>query len=188
MWICSPFPPHKIGGPKGVGALYVRSGVPIEPFLHGGAQERERRAGTENVAGIAGFGTAAHLAAAERTEFEIRVSSLRDLFWKRVQELVPFAVRNGHPDLCLPNHINLSLPGLDAEVLLVALDMAGVSASSGSACTSGSIEPSHVLTAMRLSDERVRSALRFTWGRTTTEGDVLQAAETLAHIARRMHT
>ena len=177
---------HKVGGPQGVGALYVRGGVSIEPFLHGGRQERERRAGTENVAGIAGFGAAAACARLERDEYAARVGSVRDLFVDCVRRELPGTIVNGDPLHRLPNNANISLPGLDAEALLIGLDGAGVSASSGSACTSGSVEPSHVLTAMGLDAGRVRSALRFTWGRGSTMDEAREAAVRLATVARRM--
>ena len=176
---------HKIYGPKGVGALYVRSGIPIEPLLHGGGQERERRAGTENVPAIAGFGEAVRLLLPEREAVAARLTLLRDTFLAALRQRVPSIVLNGHPAERLPNNINLSFPGLDAETLLLTLDRAGISASSGSACTSGSIEPSHVLTAMGLPDDRVNSAIRLTLGRDTTRAEVDRAVDILAGIVTR---
>ena len=176
---------HKIYGPKGVGALYVRSGIPIEPLLHGGGQERERRAGTENVPAIAGFGEAVRLLLPEREAVAARLTLLRDTFLAALRQRVPSMVLNGHPAERLPNNINLSFPGLDAETLLLTLDRAGISASSGSACTSGSIEPSHVLTAMGLPDDRVNSAIRLTLGRDTTRAEVDRAVDILAGIVTR---
>ena len=176
---------HKIYGPKGVGALYVRSGIPIEPLLHGGGQERERRAGTENVPAIAGFGEAVRLLLPEREAVAARLTLLRDTFLAALRQRVPSMVLNGHPAERLPNNINLSFPGLDAETLLLTLDRAGISASSGSACTSGSIEPSHVLTAMGLPDDRVNSAIRLTLGRDTTRAEVDRAVDILAAIVTR---
>jgi len=176
---------HKIYGPKGVGALYVRSGIPIEPLLHGGGQERGRRAGTENVPAIAGFGEAVRLLLPEREAVAARLTLLRDTFLAALRQRIPNMVLNGHPAERLPNNINLSFPGLDAETLLLTLDRAGISASSGSACTSGSIEPSHVLTAMGLPDDRVNSAIRLTLGRDTTRAEVDRAVDILAGIVTR---
>ena len=176
---------HKIYGPKGVGALYVRSGIPIEPLLHGGGQERERRAGTENVPAIAGLGEAVRLLLPEREAVAARLTLLRDTFLAALRQRIPSMVLNGHPAERLPNNINLSFPGLDAETLLLTLDRAGISASSGSACTSGSIEPSHVLTAMGLPDDRVNSAIRLTLGRDTTRAEVDRAVDILAGIVTR---
>ena len=177
---------HKIYGPKGAGALYVRGGIAIEPLLHGGGQERSRRAGTENVAAIAGFAEAVRLLLPERAAEAVRLTALRDHFWSELSRSVPGIVLNGHPESRLPNNLNVSLPGLDAETLLLSLDRAGVSASSGSACTSGSIEPSHVLTAMGLSDARLKSALRLTLGRGTTREEVDRAVEILEGIVERL--
>ena len=177
---------HKIYGPKGAGALYVRSGIAIEPLLHGGGQERQRRAGTENVAAIAGFGEAARLLLPKRAAEAERLTGLRDYFWSHLSERIPGVVLNGHPIHRLPNNLNLSLPGLDAETLLLSLDRAGISASSGSACTSGSIEPSHVLTAMGLSEPRLKSALRLTLGRGTTQEEIDRTVDILAGIAERL--
>ena len=177
---------HKIYGPKGAGVLYVRSGLAIEPLLHGGGQERERRSGTENVAAIAGFGEAVRLLLPERDAEAARLTILRDRLWAGLSGRIPGVVLNGHPVHRLPNNLNFSLPGLDAETLLLSLDRAGVSASSGSACTSGSIEPSHVLSAMGLADARLKSALRLTLGRGTTENEIDRVVEILAGIAERL--
>lgn len=174
---------HKIGGPKGVGALYIREGVPFEPWQHGGEQERGRRAGTENVAAIAGFAAAVRLLMNERDTCSARLTILRDEFIAQLQSRIPGVLLNGHPSLRLPNNINVSLPGTDAALALVQMDMAGLSASSGSACASGSIEPSHVLVAMGLGEERVRAALRFTLGRKTSSKDIARAVEIVARIA-----
>lgn len=176
---------HKIYGPKGAGALYVRSGVPIEPLLHGGGQERERRAGTENVPAIAGFGEAVRRMLPEREAERARLTKMRAAFLLALRRRIPSAVLNGHPTERLPNNLNVSFPGLDAETLLLALDRAGVSASSGSACTSGSIEPSHVLTAMGLPNERINSAIRLTLGRSTTQEQMDDAVNILTGIVTR---
>ena len=177
---------HKIYGPKGVGALYVRSGIAIEPLLHGGGQERERRSGTENVAAIAGFGEAVRCLLPEREAEAARLTVLRDRLWSGISAHLPNATLNGHPINRLPNNLNFSLSGLDAETLLLSLDRAGVSASSGSACTSGSIEPSHVLSAMGLPDARLKSALRLTLGRGTTAEGIDRTVEIVAGIAARL--
>jgi cysteine desulfurase len=176
---------HKIYGPKGVGALYVRSGLAIEPWLHGGGQERERRAGTENVPGIVGFGEAVRRMLPERDALAVRLTRLRDMLISGLRSQIPNAVLNGHAHERLPNNVNVSFPGLDAESLLLSLDLAGISASSGSACTSGSIEPSHVLQAMALPDAVVRSAIRLTLGRGTTDSEISRTVETLANIIAR---
>ena len=177
---------HKIYGPKGAGALYVRSGIAIEPLLHGGGQERQRRSGTENVAAVAGFGEAVRRLLPERAAEAERLTHLRDRLWSGLSRRIPSAVLNGHPAHRLPNNLNFSLPGLDAETLLLSLDRAGLSASSGSACTSGSIEPSHVLSAMGLSESRLKGALRLTLGRGTTAEEVERTVEILAGIAERL--
>ena len=176
---------HKIYGPKGAGALYVRSGVPIAPLLHGGGQERERRAGTENVPAIVGFGEAVRRLLPEREDEAARLTKMRNLFLAALNQHIPGIILNGHSTERLPNNLNVSFPGLDAETLLLTLDRAGVSASSGSACTSGSIEPSHVLTAMGLPDARVKSAIRLTLGRGTTIEEVYRTVDILAGIVAR---
>lgn len=173
---------HKIGGPKGVGALYARSGVVIEPFVHGGGQERGRRAGTENVAAIVGFAEAVRLLLPERDALAVRLSRQRDWLISALFARLPAVILNGHLTDRLPNNVHISLPGLDSETLLLRLDRAGISASSGSACTSGSLEPSHVLAAMGVPDEKLRSGLRLTLGRETTEGEIGRAADVLAGI------
>ncbi len=170
---------HKINGPKGAGALYVRRGTAIDAIVHGGGQERGRRSGTENVAGIVGFAEAVRLMLRERDAVAERCTRLRDAFVAELQTRMPDVSLNGHPTLRLPNNINISVPGVEGEAMLLNLDLAGIAASSGSACASGSIEPSHVLTAMRLPPERLRSALRLTLGRSTSDADMAYALETL---------
>lgn len=177
---------HKIYGPKGAGALYVRQGVALESLLHGGSQERERRPGTENVSAIVGFAEAASLAVQSLSETALRLARLRDLLEDMVIAVIPRAVVNGRRDNRLPNSLNVSFPGLDASALLVNLDLAGISASSGSACSSGSIEPSHVLVAMGHPDDRVRSAIRFSLGRETTEEEIVTTVEALSELAARL--
>ncbi|GAB4454006.1 MAG: cysteine desulfurase NifS [Armatimonadaceae bacterium] len=175
---------HKIYGPKGVGALYVRKGVRFTPWLHGGQQEREKRAGTENTAGIIGFGKAAELLPTWRDSEAERWRNLRDRFTAEIQNCLPDVRLNGHPTDRLPNNINLSFPGMDGETLLLALDLHGVAASSGSACASGSIEPSHVLLALGLPLPLARAAVRFSLGRQTTGEDLERVAGILQTLAR----
>ncbi len=177
---------HKIYGPKGAGALVVRSGIPFEPLLHGGGQERGRRSGTENVAALAGFGEAVRLLLPEREAEAVRQTTLRDLLLASLRERIPSLVLNGHPTDRLPNNLNVSFPGLDAESLLLSLDRAGISASSGSACASGSIEPSHVLTAMGLPEECINSAIRLTLGWRTTREEITRTVEVLVGIVERL--
>lgn len=177
---------HKFYGPKGAGALYVRRGTPLKPVLRGGSQERERRAGTENVAGIVGLATAFELAVAEMPRESPRQAALRDRLIRRVLAEAPGAVLNGHPVRRLPNNANFSFPGLEGEMLLLNLDLEGVAASSGSACTAGAIEPSHVLKALGVPYDRTVSAVRLTLGRHTTEAEIDSAAATLTRIVYRL--
>ena len=177
---------HKINGPKGVGALYIRRGTPIEPILHGGGQERGRRSGTENVAGIVGFAAATQTMLRDRALLAAKWSRMRDKFIDDLMRRVPGVSLNGHPILRLPNNINISVPGVEGEAMLLNLDLAGIAASSGSACSSGSIEPSHVLMAMHLPDNRLRSALRLTLGRSTSDGDLAYALDALVSTALRL--
>lgn len=167
---------HKRYGPKGVGLLYVRRGTRIEPLLRGGAHERGRRAGTENVPGIVGFARAVELALAEREAEQARVGALRDRLLAGLLA-IEGAVLNGHPTARLPNNANVSFEGVSSEALLLSLDLRGLAASSGSACAAGSLEPSHVLAAMGLPREQVEGAVRFTLGRWTTEQEVDAAVE-----------
>lgn len=181
---------HKVGGPKGVGALYVRSGTPFEAVQMGGAQERRRRGGTENVAGVVGFAEALALADSEREATASRLTRLRDgLRARLVEALGPRLVVNTPGDAA-PHILNVSVRGggapLDGEMLLTALDLEGVHASAGSACTSGALEPSHVLLALGLDRDLAASTVRFSLGRDTTEADVAAAAAALARVVRRM--
>jgi len=171
---------HKINGPQGVGLLYVRKGTPFQPLLYGGSQERARRAGTENVPGIAAFAAAAKLAFGEQEERILHIEAVRRAFLQSLgTELPAGAFRlNGHSDKRLPHIANISFPGCSAESLLMNLDLAGVAASGGSACTSGSLTPSHVLTAMGLPREIVKSAVRFSFGL----GNTIEEAEKTAKI------
>jgi cysteine desulfurase len=174
---------HKLYGPKGVGCLYVKRGTPIAPLVRGGAQERNRRAGTENVAGIVGFGVAARKAREAMAADAPRVAALRDRLEARLLSL-PGARRNG-AEPRVPTTANVSFEGVDAEALVVALDLDGVAASTGAACAAGGIEPSHVLKAMGFSPERVQSSLRLSLGRGTTEEEVNYAAGVIARAVER---
>lgn len=176
---------HKRYGPKGVGALYVRTGTPLEPVQRGGSHERGRRGGTENVPGIVGFAAALRLARETMEEERDRLTALRD---RLIQEslAIPGAALNGHPTRRLPNNVNLSVEGTDSQSLVIGLDLHGVAASSGSACASGSLEPSHVLLALGLPPERASSAVRLTLGRTTTPEDVEYAVGALREVVARL--
>jgi cysteine desulfurase len=178
---------HKIYGPKGAGALYVRRGTRMKAVLRGGSQERNRRAGTENVAGIVGLGRAAALARAERASEGSRLALLRDRLEARLLGIAG-AVRNGDGPR-VPNTTNVSFEGIEAESLLMALDLMGVAVSTGAACAAGAVEPSHVLRGMGLPMERVQASLRFSLGRSTDEAVVDHAAELVAEaVARQRRT
>src|SRR5262249_28436204 len=169
---------HKLGGPAGVGALWVRAGVHLAAQLTGGPQERGRRAGTENVAGIVGFGEAARLARRERTEAARAVGGLRDRLWGGIRARVPDAIRHGPATAeALPNTLSVRFPGCTGESLLVLLDLAGIAVSLGSACAAGSAEASHVLLAMGLDHDAARSAIRLSLGPSTTPADVDRVVE-----------
>jgi cysteine desulfurase len=169
---------HKFYGPKGVGALYVRRGTPMEPLLRGGGQERNRRAGTENVAGVAGMGRAAAVAHASLESDAVRLGALRDRL-ERTLLALPGARRNGDAPR-VANTTSLSFEGADAEGLVMALDLEGIAVSTGAACAAGGTAPSHVLAAMGLPAERVQASLRFSLGRGTTEAHVDRAAGSVA--------
>ena len=172
---------HKFHGPKGTGALYIRKGARLESLIHGGKQERGLRAGTENVPGIAGMGKAIEIATKEREEKNIRIRALRDRLTAKILE-IPGARLNGHPTERLANNCHFSFTGIESEALLLRLDLAGISASGGSACTSGSMEPSHVLKAIGLKDEMLRGGIRLTLGRETTAEEVEQTAIKMSEI------
>lgn len=163
---------HKIYGPKGAGALYVRRGTRIHAVTHGGSHERRLRPGTENVPGIVGLGKAAELAARELDQRADHVRPLRDRLIKGIQERIPEVRLNGHPTERLPNNVNISFLYVEGESILLNLDMKGIAASSGSACTSGSLEPSHVLTAMGIPHEITHGSVRFSLGRQNDAGQV----------------
>ncbi len=177
---------HKIYGPKGIGALYIRQGVRMKAFIHGGAQERRRRGGTENVPAIVGFGHAVQDAISKMENEGKRETQLRDDFIKKVLQTVPFVKLNGHPTKRLPNNINLSFEFIEGESLLIMLDMQNVCASSGSACTSGSLDPSHVLLAIGLPHEIAHGSLRITLGEKTTEEELNYVVQVLGRIVQRL--
>jgi cysteine desulfurase len=163
---------HKVGGPKGVGALFVRSGVPLEPVLHGGGHERGMRSGTLNVPGIVGFGVAAEIAAKEVYEKAERLAPMRDRLLDGIRAEIPDVVVNGEMERRVPGNLNVCIPRADGETLLLLLDGAGIACSSGSACQSGAMDPSHVLLAIGVSRDLADGSLRFTLGRTTTDDDI----------------
>lgn len=177
---------HKIYGPKGVGALYIKKGTRIAPFITGGAQERNRRAGTENIPGIVGFGKAAELAKEELKQQHDKLINLRDKLIKGILDKVPYTRLNGHPSLRLPNNVNISFEFIEGEAMLLNLDMKGICASSGSACTSGSLEPSHVLLGIGLPHEIAHGSLRLTLGRNNSEEEVDYVLEVLPNIVGRL--
>lgn len=173
---------HKLHGPKGVGALYIRKGVQVDSLVHGGAQERGFRAGTENLPGIVGLGKAVEMAQANLADSAVRMTALRDRLIHGLMARVPDTRLNGHPTDRLPNNVNLSFAGVEGEALLLRLDLAGVSGSSGSACTSGTLDPSHVLMAMGLSEAAAHGSLRLTLGADTTDADIDAVLEILPPI------
>ena len=177
---------HKFYAPKGVGALYIRTGVRIENLIEGGAQERSRRAGTENVPAIVGMGKAIELITAEMTEENARISGLRDRLIAGILDAIPESRLNGHPTKRLPGNVNVSIRYIEGEALLLSLDMAGIAASSGSACTSGSLDPSHVLLAIGLPHEIAHGSLRLTIGRDNTQDEIDRVLEELPKIVSRL--
>lgn len=179
---------HKFYGPKGVGALYVRRGTRITPLIHGGAQERQRRAGTENVAGIVGMSKALELSQVGFAERAIHESSLRDHLIEGLATRIEDLQLNGHPTDRLPNNVNIAVQGVEGESMLLTLDMQGIAASSGSACSSGAIEPSHVLRAIGLPVDIAHGALRLSLGRYTTKEDIDRVIEALPPIVERLRS
>jgi cysteine desulfurase len=177
---------HKLYGPKGVGALYIRKGTRMLPFMHGGGQERNRRASTENVPGIVGFGRAAELARQEMGEEAERLTYLRDQLTKGLLERIDHIRLNGHPVRRLPNNVNISVDFVEGESMCLNLDLEGICASTGSACSSSSLEPSHVLLALGLSSEQAHGSLRFTLGKWTTEEEIGQVLEVLPRVVAKL--
>jgi cysteine desulfurase len=182
------FAAHKFYGPKGIGFLFLRSGLSIQPIMFGGAHENERRPGTENVAAIVGMAAAAEWVEQEPEKEQGREKKLRDELWTRIAENVPDAKQNGANAPRLANTLNVSLLGIDSEMLLIALDLEGVCASSGSACMVGSVVASHVLLAMGLPMERARSAVRFSLGKWTTADEIKAAGDAMRKIVDRLNT
>lgn len=177
---------HKFNGPKGVGIMYIRKGVKIRSFIHGGSQERGRRAGTYNVPGIAGLGTAAKLAMENMAKRAEKEKELRDYFIDRISAEIPYTVLNGHREDRLPNNINFCFRFVEGESVLIMLDQAGICASSGSACTSGAIDPSHVLRAIGLSDEMAHESLRLTLSYENTKEEIDTVVGELKRIVERL--
>jgi cysteine desulfurase len=179
---------HKLYGPKGVGAMWLRKGVRLTPFMTGGRQERNRRAGTENVPGIVGFGVAAQLAMRKMQDEASRVGGLRDRLETGVLASVPGAERNGNAEPRVPNTSNISFDRIESESLLIGLDLEGIAVSSGSACSSGTLEPSHVLKAMGLPHLRTLSSIRFSLGMGTTEADVDRVINVLPPLVDKLRS
>jgi cysteine desulfurase len=177
---------HKLNGPKGTGCLVVAEGLELEPLLHGGGQERRQRGGTENVAGIVGFGVACALARDELPARMRRYGELRDRLWRGIEASVPNVRRNGSAEHVLPNTLNVEFEGTAGEVLLQALDLEGVAVSAGAACHSGSISPSHVLTAMGRSPEAARASLRLSVGHGVDESQIDRVIELLSELVPRV--
>lgn len=179
---------HKINGPKGIGFLYIRKGVKIRSLIHGGAQERKRRAGTENVPGIVGYGVAAERAARTMEERTAKEREVRDYLIQKIEAEIPYCRLNGHRTLRLPNNVNFSFQFIEGESLLIMLDMEGICASSGSACTSGSLDPSQVLLAIGLPHEIAHGSLRMTISEETTKEDVDFVVEKIKEIVARLRS
>lgn len=177
---------HKIYGPKGVGCLYIRKGTKVDQLQHGGSQERSQRPGTENTPGIVGFGRAAELAGAELTQNADHLTKLRERLLRGLTKAIGDIKLNGHPVRRVPGHLNLSFLNLEAESLLLAMDMEGIGASSGSACAAGAIAPSHVLTAMQLPPEVIQGSVRMTLGRGNTAGDIDYVVEVVPGLVERL--
>lgn len=179
------FAAHKLGGPKGVGALFVRAGVAVEPLIYGGGQERGLRSGTPNVAGSAGFGAAAEVATKELEDKAARVRALRDRLLAGILEAVPDALVNGDLERRVAGNLNVGFVGAEGDTLLLLLDREGIACSSGSACSSGAVDPSHVLKAMGVGSSAAVGSIRFSFGRTSTEGDVDAVLRVLPGAVRR---
>ena len=177
---------HKFHGPKGVGVLYERKGIRLPSYIIGGEQEKGRRAGTENVAGIVGLGEALELAVTNMSETSARMTRMRDRLIDGIEATIPEVKLNGHRTKRLPNNVNFSIKYIEGESILLMLDMAGIAASSGSACTSGSLDPSHVLLALGLTHEVAHGSVRMTLGDDTTDEDIDYVLETLPKVAHRL--
>jgi cysteine desulfurase len=179
---------HKCCGPKGVGALYIRKGTPFIPLIHGGGQERGRRSSTHNVTGIVGLGKATEIAGQEMDDEDQRIRNLRDRLRQRILGRIDGVHMNGHPEKRLANNLNISVESVEGEALLMNLDLEGIAASSGSACSSGSGEPSHVLKAIGLPPEWARGSLRLSLGRFSTQEEVDRTSEVLAQVVAHLRS
>lgn len=179
---------HKLGGPKGIGFLYIRNGVKLDPLIHGGEQERGIRGGTTNVPGAVGFGKAAELAKGDMKERADKEIALRDHLIKRVLEEIPYSYLNGHPTQRLPGNANIRFAFVEGESLLMSMNMAGVCISTGSACASGSLDPSHVLLATGLKHEEAHGSLRFTVSAETSMEDIDYTVDTLKSVVGRLRS
>ncbi len=177
---------HKIYGPKGIGALYIKKGIKITPLIHGGSQEKRRRAGTENIPSIVGFAKAIEIATANIEEDNKKLIKLRDKFINDIREKIGYVKLNGHPEKRLPGNVNFSFEFIEGESLLLSLDILGIAGSSGSACTSGSLEPSHVLLCMGLPHEIAHGSLRLSLGDFNTEEEVDYVVENLVTIVDKL--
>lgn len=179
---------HKLNGPKGIGFLYIRKGLKLKSFVHGGAQERHRRAGTENVPAIVGFGKAVEIAMDIIEDRQKKEIALRDMLIKRILGEIPYVRLNGHKTKRLPNNVNISFQFIEGESLLIMLDMQNICASSGSACTSGSLDPSHVLLAIGLPHEIAHGSLRLTLGEDTTEEELFYVIDKIKVIVEKLRS
>jgi len=177
---------HKIYGPKGIGALYVRKGIPYCPFIRGGHQEKGRRAGTENTLGIMGLAMAVDMRAAEMEQEEVRLQGLKEMLRKGIEDTIDDSLFNGHPTDSLANTLNVSFPGAEGESILLYLDLAGIAVSTGSACASGSLDPSHVLLATGVDAERAHGSIRISLGRNNTVEDVEYVLDVLPGVINRI--
>jgi len=177
---------HKFYGPKGAGAIYITRGVRLTPLAHGGHHEKARRAGTENVPGIVGLAKALEIANRDMEKEDRRLKNLSERFFERIKEQISDVYLNGHPELRIPNTLNLSFKGVEGESIILSLDLKGIAVASGSACTSGTLEPSHVLSAMGVPPDLAQSSLRFSFGRSNTFDDIDYVVEVLPEIVSRL--
>lgn len=180
------FSSHKIYGPKGCGALYIKNGIRIENFIDGGHQERNRRGGTSNTPAIVGFGKAAEITARDMPIFTQKMKSIREYFIKQITEKISYIIINGHPTQKVNNIVSVSFELIEAEAILLTLDFAGIAVSTGSACTSGSLEPSHVLRAMGINAEIANGTIRFSFTRSTSKSDIDYTIEKLAEAVEKL--
>ncbi|MBP1924994.1 cysteine desulfurase [Sedimentibacter acidaminivorans] len=177
---------HKLGGPKGIGGMYIRKGIKIDNLIHGGGQERGKRAGTEGVQNIVGFGKAVELASKNFEQYVSKLTETRNKLMEGIKNNIPDVVLNGHPTMRLPNNVNFSYQYVEGESILLLLDMDGIAASSGSACTSGSLDPSHVLLATGLDHGTAHGSIRFTISEETTDEDINFVIETMKNIIEKL--